>query len=125
MREGFYIVGKIIATVALIAAILLSVAIAVAFTPFYLLLIVRGKGTTTLLLQIIPIALLGSLIWRLWSPDWNLTRNEKAFFKGVQDGQEKGAYREGERTGLATIAYPEDLSLKPIYETRGRGKKNV
>lgn len=114
---------KVIATLILFAAFVFLAALIVTMAPFYIALSMKGHAKLSSLIEIIPLGIITGLMWRLWKSE-GLTAEEKAYYDGIGQGLVKGARKAGQRRGMSMVAYEEDLSLKPVYETRGRGKTN-
>lgn len=83
--------GRVIASVVLLGALLISIGLVFAFVPLYLAFAYKGRGKASSLLELVPIGILGGLLWRLWKP------TEEAKYEELQqaysDGREKG-YKE-------------------------------
>lgn len=117
------IVLKVIATAVLFATFVFIAIIAIAMAPLYIALSMKGHAKVSSLIEVVPLGIIAGLMWRLWKPE-GLTPEEKAYYDGIGEGVVKGSRKAGVRRGMSMVAYEEDLSLKPVYETRGRGRKN-
>lgn len=64
----FKLVAKVFFSVILLGAILIICGLMVALGPLYLALAIKGKASTSALFEIVPLAALTALLWRLWAP---------------------------------------------------------
>lgn len=117
------LVIKCIATAVLFATFVFLAILVVAMAPLYIALSMKGHAKVSSLIEIVPLGLLAGMMWRLWKPE-GLTPEEKAYYDGIGEGVVKGARKAGVRRGMSMVAYEENLSPQPVYETRGRGKKD-
>lgn len=114
---------KVSATIVLFVSFVFLAALIIMMAPLYLALSMKSHAKVSSLIEIVPLGIIMGLMWRLWKPE-GLTAEEKAYYDGIDEGLVKGAMKAGVRRGMSMVAYEEDLSLKPVYETRGRGKSN-
>lgn len=117
------IVLKVFATAILFCAFVFFAVLVITMAPLYIALSMKGNAKVSSLIEIIPLGLITGMMFRLWKHD-GLTAEEKAYYDGIGEGVVKGARKAGVRRGMSMVAYEEDLSLKPVYETRGRGKRD-
>lgn len=117
------IILKVIATAVLFATFVFISVLAIMLAPLYIALSMKGHAKVSTLIEIVPLGLIVGMMWRLWKPE-GLTPEEKAYYDGIGEGVVKGSRKAGVRKGMSMVAYEEDLSLQPVYETRGRGRKN-
>lgn len=115
----FGLILKSVATAMLITAFVILAGLMLVLAPFYLLLIVKGKAKTSTLVQIIPLGIIATFIWKLWKPE-GLSDTERAYYDGITEGQIKASRIAGRIEGASMISVPEDLSIKPVYSVKGR-----
>lgn len=121
----FGLILKSVATAMLITAFVILAGLMLILAPFYLLLIVKGKAKASTLVQIIPLGIIATFIWKLWQPEREgLSDTERAYYDGITEGQVKASRIAGRIEGAQMISAPEDLSIKPIYSLRAIPKRN-
>lgn len=75
--------GKLVASVILLVALFFTVALLFAFLPLYLALSMKGRGSPALL-ELVPLGILGGLLWRLWEPEQRAKQEELS--RAFRDG---------------------------------------
>lgn len=114
---------KCLASGMLVTAFIFISALSLLMFPFYLALIVKGKAKASTIVQIIPLGIIGALLWKIWKPE-GMSETERAYYDGISEGQIKASRAVGRLEGARMIAVPEDLSLKPVYSTRAIPKRS-
>lgn len=114
---------KCLASGMLVTAFIFISALSLLMFPFYLALIVKGKAKASTIVQIIPLGIIGALLWKIWKPE-GMSETERAYYDGISEGQIKASRVVGRLEGARMIAVPEDLSLKPVYSTRAISKRS-
>lgn len=112
---------KIGATVLLVIAFVIVSVFVVLMAPIYLALAMKGHAKVSTLVEIIPLGIIGTFIWKIWKSE-GMSDTERAYYDGIALGQIKASKQQGMIVGAGMIARTEDLSLRPIYNNRP--KKN-
>jgi hypothetical protein len=122
----FLLIGKVASTILLLFVIFAWVFFLFVIFPMILFVMYHGKKKNisgfSLAMAMSPVGIVGALIWRLWSPDKNMTRSEKEYFRGIMDGHAEASYAEGKRQGYMNVSREEELSPIGVYDTRRKKK---
>lgn len=108
---------KIGATILLVAAFVIVSIFVVLMAPIYIALAMKGHTKASTLVQIIPLGIVATFIWKIWKSE-GMSDTERAYYDGIVAGQVKASKQQGMIVGARMIAYPEDLSLRPVYANR-------